>query len=134
MLHGYDIDVSKSPPKQWLLRNVSHFTWDAFSDVPAAMVEQYDVVHVGIVMFLIANNDPLPILSNMIKLLSTLPVQSSRMSDSDPRTEPGGCLQWDELDWASKRIIQADPSIPSDNTRALLDHDFKWEDPLGSKA
>ena len=38
------------------------------------MIEQYDVVHIGIVMLLIANDDPRPILKNLIKLLSMLPV------------------------------------------------------------
>ncbi len=48
-------------------------------------------------------------------------------------TEPGGYIQWDELDWATKRTVQADPSISQDDTRALLDYVAKWEDPLGAK-
>ncbi|KAL8722224.1 MAG: hypothetical protein Q9225_001269 [Loekoesia sp. 1 TL-2023] len=115
-LHGYDIDVSQFPPKQWLPKNVFTLSWDAFSEVPAAMVEQYDIIHIGIFMLLIANNNPLPILKNLMRML-----------------KPGGYLQWDELDWATKRIVRADPSIPSDDTRALFDYVSKWEDALGPK-
>ena len=68
-LHGYDIDVSQSPAKKWLPPNVSHCIWDAFSDVPAAMAEKYDLVHIGIFFLLIANDDPVPI-TNLMKLLS----------------------------------------------------------------
>ena len=76
-LHGYDIDVSQSPAKKWLPPNVSNFTWDAFSDVPVAMAEKYDLVHIGIFFLLIANNDPVPILKNLIKLLSECVARSA---------------------------------------------------------
>ena len=48
-------------------------------------------------------------------------------------SEPGGYIQWDELDWATKRMVKADPSLPDKDTQALLDYVSKWEDPLGSK-
>jgi len=51
---------------------MSSFAWDAFSEVPEAMVEQYDIVHVGIFMVLIANNNPVPILKNLMKILSMM--------------------------------------------------------------
>ena len=63
---------------------MSSFSWDAFSEVPDSMMEQYDVVHIGIVMLLIANNDPIPILKNLIKLLSiSPPLFLLRMSEID---------------------------------------------------
>ena len=69
-LHGFDIDVSQSPPQEWLSPNTTHRTWDAFSEVPDDMVEQYDVVHISIFMLLISKNDPSPLLKNLIKMLS----------------------------------------------------------------
>lgn len=69
-LHGFDIDVSQSPPQEWLSPNTTHRIWDAFSEVPSDMVEQYDVVHISIFMLLISKNDPAPLLKNLIKMLS----------------------------------------------------------------
>ena len=34
------------------------------------MAEKYDLVHIGIFFLLIANDDPVPILKNLMKLLS----------------------------------------------------------------
>ena len=50
------------------------------------------------------------------------------------RAEPGGYLQWDELDWAGRRIVRADPSLPKEDTQKLLDYMSKWEDALGQKS
>ncbi len=69
-LHGLDIDISQSPPQEWLPSNILHSAWDAFSEVPEDMFEQYDVVHIAILMLLISKNDPIPLLKNLIKLLS----------------------------------------------------------------
>lgn len=69
-LQGYDLDISQSPPQEWLPSNIAHSTWDAFSEVPDDMVEQYDVVHIAIFMLLISKNDPVPLLKNLMKMLS----------------------------------------------------------------
>ncbi|KAL6714379.1 hypothetical protein ACLMJK_007802 [Lecanora helva] len=113
-LHGYDIDMTKFPPKPWLPHNVFGATWDAFSAVPPAMVGRYDIVHISIFMLVVAKNNPLPLLKNLIEML-----------------KPGGYVQWDELDWATKRIVQANPSNSTKEVQALLDHVAQWEDPLG---
>ena len=34
----------------------------------------------------------------------------ARKSDLTSKVEPGGYIQCDELDWATKRTIRADPS------------------------
>ncbi len=68
-LHGLDIDISQSPLQEWLPSNILYSAWDAFSEMPEDMFEQYDVVHIAIFMLLISKNDSLPLLKNLIKLL-----------------------------------------------------------------
>ena len=49
------------------------------------------------------------------------------------KAEPGGCVQWDELDWETKRTIRADPSTIEEGMRALLEYIARWENTLGPK-
>ena len=58
----------------------------------------------------------------------------ARYLDLTRRAEPGGYLQWDELDWADRRIVRADPSLPKEDMQKLLDYVSKWEDALGPKS
>jgi hypothetical protein len=48
-------------------------------------------------------------------------------------TEPGGYLQWNELDVVSRRIIKADPMASAEKLNALVDFASGWEDKLGPK-
>ena len=41
------------------------------------MVKKYDLVHIGIFFLLIANNDPVPILKSLMKLLSECVARST---------------------------------------------------------
>ena len=50
------------------------------------------------------------------------------------KAEPGGYIQWDELDRETKRTIRADPSTIEEDMRALLECVARWEDTLGPKS
>lgn len=67
---GLDIDTSQAPPTEWLPSNVSMRQWDVTQEVPADLVGQFDVVQIRLFIFVIKDNDPLPILRNIIKLIS----------------------------------------------------------------
>ena len=69
-LCGYDTNLSMFPAQGWLPPNVSGFEWDAFSEVPIDAVGRFDLVHIGIFMLVIANNNPIPLLKNLMKMLS----------------------------------------------------------------
>ena len=71
-LHGFDIDVTPYPPEEWLPSNVKLQQLDAFKDVPEHLVEQYDVLHVRLMMFVIKDNDIASVLRNLMRMLSTL--------------------------------------------------------------
>lgn len=68
-LHGYDLSSSQFPPKEWLPNNVKLMTLDALAEVPSELIEVYDVIHVGLLV-LVAGDDPMPLLRNLIKMLS----------------------------------------------------------------
>ena len=49
------------------------------------------------------------------------------------QSEPGGYIQWDEIDWETRRTVKADPSISDKDMQALHNYVSKWEDALGSR-
>ncbi|KAI1178722.1 hypothetical protein F4777DRAFT_536530 [Nemania sp. FL0916] len=80
-LHGFDISLDQAGPKAWLPINVRMHVWNIFEPPPPQFLGYFDVVHVRLITVVIKNNDPLPVLANLTKLL-----------------KPGGYLQWDEVD------------------------------------
>jgi SAM-dependent methyltransferase len=79
---GLDIDLSKAPPKEWLPSNLSLRQWNLFEEVPEDLLGKFDLVHVRLVVLVIENGDPTPLLRNIMKLL-----------------KPGGYFQWEELNY-----------------------------------
>lgn len=69
-LVGYDVSPLQFPPPEWLPRNVKLEVLDALAEVPSSLVENYDVVHIGLLVLVVGDN-PLPLLRNVIRMLST---------------------------------------------------------------
>lgn len=70
--HGFDIDTSHAPGPKWLPPNMSVERFDAFADeIPSELIEVYDVVHVGIFVLVVRNNDPGKMVRNLFRMLST---------------------------------------------------------------
>ena len=67
---GFDISDDYFPAKELLSSNVSLHVLDALGDVPDDLVGQYDIVHIRAFVVIVRNNDPVRLLSNLIKLLS----------------------------------------------------------------
>ena len=73
-LEGLDIALHQPPPKHLLPKNV-HFKYlDLQEELPSEFVGRYDLVHARFILGLVKNNDPVPILQNLLKLLSTWPL------------------------------------------------------------
>jgi hypothetical protein len=70
-LEGLDIALHQAPPKHLLPDNVCFKRLDLQEDIPAEFVGRYDLVHARFLLGLVRNNDPLPLLKNLLKLLST---------------------------------------------------------------
>ncbi|MCJ1353415.1 MAG: hypothetical protein MMC33_003401 [Icmadophila ericetorum] len=79
---GFDISDAQFPHRNWIPRNVTLDTLDVLKPVPESLQGKYDVVHVGLVVLVVENGDPLPLLDNLLTLL-----------------KPGGYLQWEEADF-----------------------------------
>ena len=113
---------------------------------------KYDVVHIAIFALIVKNNDPGPLLRNLVRMLSEfIPVLFSfgkdtlRALTTDHEMihqgvgrlivwiEPGGYLQWNELDVASRHTIKADPKASAEKLNALVEFAGVWEDKLGPK-
>ncbi|KAB8217696.1 hypothetical protein BDV33DRAFT_232565 [Aspergillus novoparasiticus] len=59
-LDGFDIDLTQAPHPGWLLSNITLQHWDVFTDVPASLECQYDLVHVRLLVLVLSGIDPMP--------------------------------------------------------------------------
>ncbi|RAH61361.1 hypothetical protein BO85DRAFT_435635 [Aspergillus piperis CBS 112811] len=84
----------KVPHSGWLPSNIHLDRWDLFTPVPQQLQEQYDLVHVRLLVLILSGLDPIPVIQRFFQLV-----------------KPGGYLQWDELDCANLCIKKVDPSI-----------------------
>ena len=69
-----------APAPHTLPSNVAFAIFDAAAELPKKYLNAFDVVHVRLLIAAVYNNDPRPILRNMIRML-----------------KPGGMLQWGEI-------------------------------------
>ena len=65
------MDICQYPPKEWLPSNVTMRALDAFSEVPDDLVGIYDIVHLRLFACVIKDNNPEPVLANVIRMLSS---------------------------------------------------------------
>lgn len=68
--------MHQAPPQHFLPNNVRFKYLDLQEELPSAFVGRYDLVHARFLLGLVKNNDPVPILQNLMKLLSTFPSHS----------------------------------------------------------
>ncbi|KAL8827041.1 MAG: hypothetical protein Q9191_003425 [Dirinaria sp. TL-2023a] len=91
LIDCFDISLEQCPPAQWLSRNITVRRWDIFSNLDSEIEDRYDVVHIRLLLLVVRNNNPRPLLRNALKML-----------------KPGGWLQWDELDpWNAHTVSAA---------------------------
>ena len=69
-LDGFDIDISDCPPEQWLPSNIKMRYLDALGEIPSHLVGIYDIVQLRLFQVVVKDNDPGPLLRNMLKMLS----------------------------------------------------------------
>lgn len=71
-LDGFDVSEDQFPDKGWLPKNVTLSTLDSLAPLPDHLVGKYDVVHIGLLVMIIKNENPVPLLNNVMAMLSTL--------------------------------------------------------------
>jgi hypothetical protein len=85
-LDRFDLKTDLLPRIEWLPSNIAFHNLDVFEPIPEEFVGKYDIVHIRFFMPVVQNNDPLPILKNVIKLLSMqLWLVFSSLADMIPR-------------------------------------------------
>lgn len=125
-LDGLDISFDATPPPEWLPPNMTLRHCDIKADIPEELVGVYDIVHIRHFIFVLLDDDLKPVLTNLIRLLSTLLFKSFsiclllRMLTTVFFVEPGGYLQWGEPDIASFRIEKTNPGNKVDALSKLL--------------
>ncbi|KAI2615588.1 hypothetical protein GGR54DRAFT_611901 [Hypoxylon sp. NC1633] len=100
-LHGLDYDLDQAPHPSTHPRNVRTRRWDVFDAVPDDLVGRFDYVHTRLLVLVVRDGDPRPVIRGLRALL-----------------KPGGFLQWDELDTVHQRVNRA-ASEPEQKTPAL---------------
>lgn len=119
-VQGFDIDLSQAPPQEWLPPNVSLRRWNIFDDPPEKMLGTYDLVHVRLLVLMLTDVDPQPVIRRFFSLL-----------------KPGGFLQWDDLDCVNisiKRVgsgkgdreARLTPTLDGIVEMNRVDHRFDW--------
>ncbi|MCJ1261079.1 hypothetical protein MMC22_000943 [Lobaria immixta] len=106
-LDGFDIDLTQAPPKEWLPSNTRLRHWNIFDDTPDDLLGKYDIVHVRLIVLVVRNSDPRPVIRNLVKLL-----------------KPGGYLQWDELSYPDSYIKTIDKSLQTPRLREIREMSF----------
>ncbi|KAL9119521.1 MAG: hypothetical protein Q9187_003926 [Circinaria calcarea] len=119
-LDGFDISGSQFTPETFLPKNISMQVMDAMSEPPEHLLGKYDIVHLRLLLIVVNNNDPMPILRHCLKLLSECLSAEVTYSGQDltvQKLEPGGYLQWDEADLYSQEVIPATDTASTENLR-----------------
>ncbi|CAD6582664.1 MAG: hypothetical protein ASARMPREDX12_000999 [Alectoria sarmentosa] len=101
-LDGFDISEDQFPDKGWLPKNVTLSSLDSLAPLPEHLIGKYDVVHIGLLVMIIKNENPVPLLKNVMAML-----------------KPGGYVQWDEMDVGSLNPSFPDKSRPCPHYDAL---------------
>ena len=90
---GFDYNLLQAPHQQLLPPNTTVEYWNMFEDVPPAFVENFDIVHVRLLVMVI-EGDPRLVIRNLFQML-----------------KPGGYLQWDELNCANMHVKKLHSSL-----------------------
>jgi hypothetical protein len=115
-LDGFDISFDAAPPVQVLPPNVNFHHWDVHEDIPRGFVGTFDVVHIRFFSFVVLNEEVPNFVSKLYSLLS----KNNAFSENEAVTkgwikEPGGYVQWDEVDLETIRFDKAKPDSTTDS-------------------
>lgn len=70
---------------------------DVFHQPPEELVAKYDIIHIRHFVCVVKDNEPTPLLHNLLRML-----------------KPGGWIQWDEWDVLDRHFTKARPDGPQD--------------------
>ncbi|GFF41294.1 hypothetical protein IFM61606_05090 [Aspergillus udagawae] len=88
-LDGFDIDLANAPLPEWLPPPITLRQLSIFETVPSDLHGKYDVVHLRLLVLVVQNSDPLPIINQAYQML-----------------KPGGYIQWDDLNYPDSEVVK----------------------------
>ena len=124
VIDGFDVSAAQYPYHKWLPKNVHLHVHDAFAPFPPDHIGIYDIVQLRYFFTLLDPQNVQGLVENLMTLLSasfeTSPNCDLRIRLADaPSTEPGGYLQWLDLDGPSCHAAVISPSAPSAATEKV---------------
>ncbi|OJI89961.1 hypothetical protein ASPTUDRAFT_185839 [Aspergillus tubingensis CBS 134.48] len=96
-LDGLDVDLKNAPVPEWVTPSISLRQWNIFDEVPEDLRGKYDVVHPRLLVLVVQESNPLPIIDKVFQLL-----------------KPGGYIQWDDLNYPDT-IVTKPPTAHQSN-------------------
>ncbi|KAI2828072.1 hypothetical protein CBS147343_1949 [Aspergillus niger] len=96
-LDGLDVDLKNAPAPEWVAPSISLRQWNIFDEVPDDLRGKYDVVHLRLLVLVVQESNPLPIIDKVFQLL-----------------KPGGYIQWDDLNYPDT-IVAKPPTAQQGN-------------------
>ncbi|CEL06681.1 hypothetical protein ASPCAL09853 [Aspergillus calidoustus] len=93
-LEGLDMSLSLTPPAPWLPANLTLREWNLNDDIPEDLLEKYDVIHLRLLVLVVQNSDPCPIIRKVTRML-----------------KPGGWIQWDDYNYQGTHVVKVDEGL-----------------------
>jgi hypothetical protein len=69
-LDGFDISADQYPAQEWLRPNMSLQVLDVHKPIPEDLKGKYDIVNVRLFLAVVINDDPSPIIKNLMEMIS----------------------------------------------------------------
>ncbi|KAJ4294976.1 hypothetical protein N0V90_006984 [Kalmusia sp. IMI 367209] len=104
-LDGLDVSHEQSPPPTLLPENINLRIHDCLLSPSEDLVGVYDIVHIQNFNSVIRENNPIPVIDNILRMLTTFAVSELTRS-----AEPGGYLTWGEYDFQSWKYNTITPT------------------------
>jgi hypothetical protein len=103
-IDGFDVSFDQCPRPQWLPENTSIRKVDLYGPLPEDLVGVYDVIHLRLFLVVIRDDDPVPVLRNLLKML-----------------KPGGWIHWSEHNMESWSVQTVDKDVTAPALQQMLD-------------
>lgn len=127
------MSTEQYPPKEWLPGNISLKSLDIHKPIPDELRGVYDLVHVRLLVAVLRDGDLIPVVENLFAMLSLYCVLCCLLTwvceDTLTSVEPGGYLQWSEINPSTFGIQSIHPDTRTDELRYLVES-FRLRAPL----
>ncbi|KAF2762993.1 hypothetical protein EJ05DRAFT_506638 [Pseudovirgaria hyperparasitica] len=103
LFEGIDIAHDYLPMGDDIPSTFKFSEWDVYTEPPAELIGQFDIVHIRLFVIVVRDNDPCTMIRNAVRLL-----------------KPGGYLQWDELEPNTTIVRAPTPGMSTESAQAWI--------------